>query len=248
MKTVIFCGASSGLGKIAALYFLEKGWKVINVDIATDKDLEQKGIQTVYCDLAIYEESKKAFHEIFENNSNISALINCIRHRKQDKEIGWDKELRIDLTTYYHASSLVAEYMKHRPEGCSILSFSSVTASLVTLHEDITYHVAKSGISQMMRYFAVQYGPYGIRANSIVPGLISREGTEQSSDDPNASLYSKLAQYVPLRRSGSPKEVAELLFFLSSDQSTFISGQNICIDGGLSVREQIDCIWSAYEY
>lgn len=248
MKTALFCGASSGLGKIVALFFLQKGWNVLNVDIAMNDELNAHGIKTYLCDLTDKNHAQQIFHNIFDEYPTISALINCIRFRDTQKEEHWEKEISIDLSTYYYASLLVAEYMKDRATECSIISFSSVVASLIAPCQKISYHVAKSGITQMMRYFAVYYGPYGIRANSIEPGLISKRSAEKSSNRSDASYYAKIAQHIPLRRSGSPSEVAELILFLASSQSSFITGQNICIDGGLSIREQVDCVRDAYCY
>jgi NAD(P)-dependent dehydrogenase (short-subunit alcohol dehydrogenase family) len=91
----------------------------------------------------------------------------------------------------------------------------------------------------MTRYLAVEYGPYGVRINTVSPGLISNNDSEYASDSLDASLYSKYANLVPLRRSGSPDEVADLALFLALSSSSFITGQNIVIDGGLSLREQI---------
>lgn len=245
LKTVILSGAVQGLGRVAAYKFQKEGWRVVILDIQENPEMQRTGMKIYRCDLSHFEQTKDCLGSIFEEVGTVEALVNCVRYRRpknlsQSPFEEWKKSLEIDLDTYFNTSSIVCEKMKGKGgKGCSIVNFSSVTSSLVTLKESISYHTAKAAITQMTRYLAVQYGPYNIRANTISPGLISREKTELSSSEAGASLYSRLACSIPLRRTGAPEEVAEAIFFLASPASSFITGHELTIDGGLCLCDQV---------
>ena len=241
-KNAVFCGAARGLGNTIAQVFLEADWNVIILDLTLNES--QPKMHFYQCDLSDFETVKEVIKKTLTDFGSIDALINCVRYRKkQGIELSfsqeWKKALEIDLHTYFNTSSLVCESMKEKGTGCSIVNISSVVSELVTLKETISYHTAKAAINQMTRYLALQYGPYNIRANTVLPGLISNQQSEKSSDAPDASLYSKYARHVPLQRSGAPREVADLVLFLASSNSSFITGQNIVIDGGLNMCEHL---------
>lgn len=240
-KNAVLCGASQGLGNTIAKKLFENGWSVHILDLVPKEDPHF----TFYeCDVSNFESTKKCINEIIGKHKTIDALINCIRYRKKAKQPAcfseeWKKGIDVDLHTFFNACSLVCDHMKNIGSGCSIINISSVLSECITLTEPVSYHASKAAINQLTRYLAVQYGPFNIRVNAISPGLISNHHSEKSSSNPDASLYAKLARHIPLRRTGDPKEIAELVLFLASATSSFITGQNIVIDGGLMIREQL---------
>jgi NAD(P)-dependent dehydrogenase (short-subunit alcohol dehydrogenase family) len=240
-KTVLLCGATQGLGHTIAQRFLALEWNVVILDLLGGKE---GPIHFYPCDVSDFAATQKSIDQIIEKFHAIDALVNCIRYRKK-KEChlsafeSWKKSIDIDLNTFFNASSLVCEHMKQIQRGCSIINISSVLSELVTDSESIGYHAAKAAINQLTRCLAVEFGPHNIRVNAISPGLISNHHSEPCSRDPSASPYAKFANHIPLRRSGDPQEVADLVLFLTSPSSSFITGQNIVIDGGLSIREQL---------
>lgn len=241
-KNVLICGASQGLGLCITHRFIKEGYNVINLDII---DNPNSPAYFYPCDVSNLEQTQKCIEEIMHRFGNIDVLINCIRWRKKQDPPNsvfqnWENGLKIDLNTYFHACLFVCEKMKEKE--CNIINISSVVSQCITLKEPLSYHVAKAAINQLTRYLAVEFGPKKIRVNAIIPGLISNDQVEQSSLDSSASLYAKLANHIPLRRSGAPEEVADLAFFLASPSSSFITGQCIAIDGGLTLREQVDLI------
>ena len=240
MKHLVICGGAHGLGSKIAYYFLKMGWKISILDISENKEMSKAGIRIFPCDLSDYSLTKKAFQSAFENEGKIDVLISSIRLREKNpasREKSWKSSIDVDLNTYFNSTSICCELMQKQREG-SIILLSSITSKLVTLFESVGYHAAKAAINQMTKYFAVQYGPDNIRINTLLPGLISNEYAENSSTEPNASLYAKIAQQIPLRRSGSPADLFQLAYFLASDQSSYITGQEFIIDGGLSLLDQ----------
>ena len=247
-KVSIFCGAARGLGRAVANYFLDSGWTVIILDLYFE-ERSNSCLHLIECDVSDFKNTKKHIEDIFQRFCTIDALVNCVRYRSQkgeklDIDDEWERGMSIGLNTYFNASSIVCELSKVKGSGCSIINISSVLSGLINLNESISYHSAKAAINQMTRFLAIKYGPYNIRANVVAPGLISNQSAEKASEDPSASLYAKYAQHVPLKRSGTPEEVAALVLFLASHQSTFITAQTITIDGGLSNAEHLGIISS----
>lgn len=125
--------------------------------------------------------------------------------------------------------------LRHMGKGGSVTAISSIAGGVYGWQNHAHYATAKAGVIGMMRSLAVEYGPRGIRANAIIPGLIR---TPQSSDAKNslgAEGLDRAGGYIPWGRVGHPREVAEVIAFLSSPQASYVSGQAIVVDGALTV-------------
>jgi glycerol dehydrogenase len=243
-KQIVVCGGANGLGAYFSEEFSKANGSVAVLDLVAPR-LKGPSFHFI-CDVSNYDDTFSVLEKIVKEKGKVDALINCIRLKGNptpsfsplEKET-WEKGLRINLGTYFNASSAVCELMKDKETGCSIINISSISASLISSDQTIDYHCAKAAINQLTRFLAVKYGPYNIRVNSVLPGLISHHAPEKASSHPSASLYQRRARSIPLKRSGGPQDVANLVLFLASDFSNFITGQDIVIDGGLSICEQL---------
>lgn len=243
-KQVVICGGANGLGLRFAFAFSKMNSHVSILDLFKS---QEAAFSHFICDVSNFDETHSVLENIIKEKGKIDVLINCIRLKGNpisssfsalDTKL-WEKGIQINLGTYFNASSAVCELMKGKEAGCSIINISSISADLISSDQTIDYHCAKAAINQLTRFLAVKYGPYNIRVNSISPGLISHHAPEKASQSPSASQYQHRAQFIPLRRSGGPQDVANLALFLASEFSSFITGQDITIDGGLSICEQL---------
>jgi 3-oxoacyl-[acyl-carrier protein] reductase len=141
------------------------------------------------------------------------------------------------LAPLVDAVRAVVPFMERAGRG-SIVNLASVAAFAVG-EETVAYHGAKAAIVQLTRVLAVEYGPKGIRVNCVAPGLIVRdEHRERFSSEENSTYRATSEAVHPLRRVGSPAEVAAVVRFLGGDDASFVTGQTIVVDGGLTLQDQ----------
>jgi len=225
------------LGAAFAAGFLQAGGRVAVIDLATPS---MDGVLGVRCDASDPDQLAEAFTSIGSELGGLDVLVNSIRYRpKADEPPAWSRELQVNLDTYYYASRLAYGLMSRSILGGSIVNVSSVTSFLVADVQTTAYHCSKAAIDQLTRCLAVEYGPANVRVNAVLPGLISRASSEPASESSDASLYARQAISIPLRRSGGPEELSNAILFLASPLASFVTGQCLVVDGGLSIREQL---------
>ncbi|AUG98692.1 NAD(P)-dependent oxidoreductase [Prodigiosinella confusarubida] len=145
----------------------------------------------------------------------------------------WNEMLNVDLTGVMRCFRAACTHMT---SGGSMVAVSSIAGAFYGWQDHAHYAAAKAGVPGICRSMAVELAPRGIRCNAVIPGLIE---TPQSLDKENSlgpEGLAKAARSIPLGRVGKPEEVANVIGFLTSDQSSYITGQSLIIDGGLTVR------------
>jgi len=171
--------------------------------------------------------------ELVAKAGKINNLIFFQRYRGADDH--WVAEIETSLT----ATKMVVEAVQGQfaTGERSIVIVSSINATLIAAYQPIGYHMAKAALCQMVRYWAVTLGPRGIRVNSVSPGTVIKDESKHAFLK-NRRLHNLFRQITPLRRLGQAIEVAKVIGFLCSEQASFVTGQDIVIDGGVSLQWQ----------
>jgi NAD(P)-dependent dehydrogenase (short-subunit alcohol dehydrogenase family) len=152
-------------------------------------------------------------------------------------EAAWDRAMDVGLKSMFRAIRFALPHLRASGGG-SIVNMSSVHGLLAEPRQ-LVYETLKAGVLGLTRQLAVEYGPDGIRVNAICPGhIVTERMAERWREHPETLRY--FAEQYPLRRTGVPDDVANAVVFLCSDEASFITGQALVVDGGLSIQLQED--------
>ena len=240
-KTVFVTGGSRGIGKEVALKFAENGYDVIlnyvsdktDVDGLT-KELKDKGAESLIlkADVSNAEEVENVVKQAIEKFGKIDVLVNNAGITKDNllmrmSEEEFDKVLEINLKGTFIVTKAVTKYMMKKRQG-AIINLSSVVGVAGNAGQ-CNYSASKAGIIGFTKSVAKELASRNIRANAVAPGFITTDMTEVLPDAVKENIHNQ----IPLKRMGTAKEVAELIYFLGSNTSSYITGQVINIDGGM---------------
>lgn len=240
-RRAIITGAASGIGLATAHLFASEGADVLAVDLAGDKlaqAFEGTGIVTHGQSVTEADAPEKilaAAHahlggvDILFNNAGIAT--NSLVERTSDE--AWDQTLDVNLRAMFRLTRAVIPDLKTSSAG-RILNTASVMAEGSGMGL-AAYSASKSGVQGFTRALAIELGKYGVTANWLLPGAI-RTGMTQGLWDQRPEIADTWANKAVLRRLGEPDDIAKVALFLASDDAGFITGQGLCVDGGLSLR------------
>jgi NAD(P)-dependent dehydrogenase (short-subunit alcohol dehydrogenase family) len=246
-KRAIVTGAGGGIGRASAVLFAQQGARVIAVDIDEPGLCETCRLITADGGTAIGMSADAGSErdvprfvarclsdfggvDILFANAGISGKIGPLD--VQTVPI-WNEVLRVNLLGPFLAAREVAPHMLERRSG-SIICTASV-AGLAANAGPIPYSASKAGVVSLVQTLANEFYGSGVRVNAICPGLIETGITKPLFDDARArGKEDKIGQLNPLARPGRPEEIAALALFLASDESSYVNGQAIAADGGLS--------------
>ncbi len=250
--SALVTGANSGIGKTIVSRLAHCGYDVaINYKVESDsadrlaEELQKDGsrVISVYANVGNSGDVDAMFEKILSAFGRIDALVNNAgvqvwKPLLEVEETEWDRVITTNLKGCYLCTQRAARNMKELRSG-AIVNIGS-GCNKVPFPNLSGYTASKGGIEMFTKSAALELGPYGIRVNCVAPGAIETERTKNELAD-FAKSWSKL---TPLRRIGTPDDVANAVEFLLSDRASFITGQTLGVDGGLFAQPR----WPDSEY
>ena len=238
-KVIVVTGGNGLLGKEITSAFRNKGAVVIAADIKFDN----KGVHDIFLDITDEESVRKGIRFLLERHERIDGWVNNAYPRTSDwgakfEDISlesWRKNVDMHLNGYFLCCQMVLEQMKKQGFG-SLINMSSIYGLVgpdFNIYEKTemtmpaAYAAIKGGLNNLTRYLASYYGPYQIRINTVSPGGIF--------DNQPKAFIENYNNKVPMRRMGSPKDIVSAVYFLLCDESEYITGHNLVVDGGWSI-------------
>ncbi len=243
-KVAIVTGAGQGIGKEIALSLAKEGAKVVFSDITNKiydvvKEIEALGSQAlaIKTDVSNSKETEEMIKETIKKFGRIDILVNNagifpFKSFFEMKEEDWDKVLNINLKGVFNCTKAVTPTMVKQKYG-KIINIASIAGMRVGYIGLTHYCASKAGITGFTKALALELAPFKINVNAIAPGAIDTPGAMVASSKESMKQF---AQTIPLKRIGQPKDIANVVVFLASDESSYITGECIVVDGGLTIQ------------
>ncbi len=245
MKVALITGASGGIGKAIAQKFIDNGYFVIGQYNSGKNNIDDFFIQLksqgksdyfypIKADLSKIEDIENMVNKIFNSFKSIDVLVNnagvSLTKLITDTTLEeWEKVFDVNIKSVYLITNKVLKAMISKQQG-KIINISSMWG-LVGSSMEVCYSASKASLIGFTKALAKEVGPSNINVNCVCPGVIDTPMNSHLTTEDMKSL----ANETPLNRIGSPKEVADLVYFLGSEQSSFITGQVISCDGGFTI-------------
>ena len=234
MKTALITGASRGIGNAIAMHLKNEGYRVLGTATSSAgvSKLKEEGIEGLVLDLNSAESKEKLWEQVEKKEIQTSVLVNNAGITRDNivlrmSEDEWLDIMNVNLNSTFYLSKKVLKMMLKLKWG-RIINITSTSASIGNKGQS-NYSAAKAGVEAFTKSLAREVGSRNITINSIAPGFIDTDMTQQN-DGVNID---ELIKEIPLGRFGKPDEVAHLVSFLCSEEASYITGQIIHINGGL---------------
>ena len=242
-KIALITGGSRGIGLACALELAKAGCDIIINDICEAEKAQSALDEIKACGVNAYfyqfdvsndEQVQAAVDKMIAEHGKIDVLLNNAGITKDGLFVRmdmeqWERVIKINLTSAYCVTHAVIKHMMKARQG-SIINMSSIVGRHGNAGQ-ANYSASKAGMIALAKSIAQELGSRGIRANAIAPGFIMTAMTDALSEEVKAEWCKK----IPLRRGGTPEDVANIATFLASDMSSYVSGQVIQVDGGMNM-------------
>lgn len=241
-KVALVTGAAKGIGKAIALKFASEGADVAFTDLVineaaeeTIKEIEAFGhkVKGYASNAADFAQTQEVVDQVMADFGHIDVLVNNAGITKDGlmlrmSEAQWDAVINVNLKSAFNFIHALTPIMARQRSG-SIINMSSVVGVSGNAGQ-CNYSASKAGLIGLAKSIAKEMGPRGIRANCIAPGFIISDMTKALSDE----VRDQWMKTIPLRRGGTPEDVAKVALFLASDLSSYVSGQVIHVCGAMN--------------
>jgi NAD(P)-dependent dehydrogenase (short-subunit alcohol dehydrogenase family) len=237
-KVIVITGSNQGIGEILAKGMQKKGAIIYRIDKRFSKSgKKKKKIYDKVCDIVDSKQIKNVCKEIFNENKKIDILINNAGitlpgNAERYSLESWIKTMDVNLTGSFQVSLEILNYMKKKRKG-SIINITSLNAEF-GFPDNPAYVASKGGLKLLGKSLARDWGKYGIRVNNLGPGYIKTKMTKKSFEDKKSFELRKAR--TMLDRWGKPEDLLGTCIFLASDASSYVTGQDIYVDGGWSAN------------
>ena len=241
-KVAIVTGGANGIGKAVSELYLEKGAKVAVFDLNPNVEKIAREMSTqhaigVQCDVTENESMESAIQKVKDHFKKIDILVNCagialLDDAENISDEYWQKTIDLNLTGSFKMCQKVGRVMIEQDSGGKIINLAS-QAALIALDNHVAYAASKAGILGMTKVLAYEWAQYNLNVNAISPTVIL---TELGKKAWAGEKGEKAKKEIPLGRFGYPEEVAAIALFLASDATNLITGENIVIDGGNTIK------------
>lgn len=240
-KVAIVTGAGHGIGREIALSLARNGAEVVVTDVTdaifeVGKQIEALGSKALplKCDVTDLEQAQDVEEKVIGKYDRIDILVNNAGIYPQKAFLDmtaddWNKVLRINLNGVFHCTKAVIPKMVKQRYG-KIVNIASIAGAVVGFQNLVHYSASKAAIAGFTKSLALEVAQYGINVNAVAPGPI-----DVGDMAANTEMYQQIIKAIPVGRMGRPIDIANLVVFLVSDESNFITGQCIVSDGGYTL-------------
>jgi NAD(P)-dependent dehydrogenase (short-subunit alcohol dehydrogenase family) len=242
-KTAVVTGGASGIGRGIVEAFHREGAKVLLADISGDQDAVANelgdGVTAVQCDVTRSADLVTAMQCARNDFGRLDVVVNCAgisgvsALTGDTSEEDWDRMIEVTLKGVFLSMRAALKHLLDAGGG-SIVNIAS-TAALAPLPTRSAYSAAKGGVVALSRCAALEYAPANVRVNAICPGLIDTPLLRRAAGQHVDAALAASAKATPAGRIGNPSDIAPLAVYLASDESTFLTGTALPVDGALTV-------------
>ncbi len=249
-KVVLISGGARGMGATEARMFSGEGAKVVFGDILDDlgrrveAEIREMGGEVTYVHLDVTSsadwqravetaESMYGRLDVLVNNAGVTVRSNTMESLDEVTEEEWDRVMGINAKGVFLGTKYAVPAMR-RAGGGSIVNISSIAGLLGVFTRSYAYSASKGAVRTFTKVTAIQHAKEGIRANSVHPGMIDTPLAREWLSDP--ARLAEMTEDIPLHKIGEPEDIAYGVLYLASDESSFVTGAELVIDGGLTAQ------------